>query len=98
MREVEDEYERATGRVIIECLQERGIDPMAIPGVLVRSHGPFAWGKTPKEAVYNAVVLETVADMAIKTLLLNPTATMEQYLLDKHYLRKHGPNASYGQD
>ena len=94
--EVECAYEKETGTVIIEAFE--GIDPMAVPGVVVYKHGPFAWGKTPKEAVHNAVVMETVASMAYHAEQLNPKKEpIEQYLLDKHYMRKHGPNAYYGQ-
>lgn len=94
--EVEKAYEKETGTVIIEAFE--GIDPMAVPGVVVYKHGPFAWGKTPKEAVHNAVVMETVANMAYHAEQLNPAKEpIEQYLLDKHYMRKHGPNAYYGQ-
>jgi L-ribulose-5-phosphate 4-epimerase len=96
--EVEEAYEMNTGKVIIETIEEKGYDPMAIPGIIVRNHGPFAWGKSPANAVYNAVVMETVAEMDLKTLLLNPNASIAGYVLDKHYMRKHGPNAYYGQD
>lgn len=95
--EVEDAYETNTGKVIIETIEDRKIDPMAIPGIVVKNHGPFSWGKSPANAVYNAVVMEKVAEMDIKTLALNPKAEMKQYVLDKHYMRKHGPNAYYGQ-
>lgn len=95
--EVESDYETNTGKVIIETIERRSIDPMAIPGIVVKNHGPFAWGKSPANAVYNAVVLEKVAEMDLKTLFLNPNAEMKRYVLDKHYLRKHGPNAYYGQ-
>lgn len=97
-QEVMDSYEANTGKVIIECIKEMDYDPMAIPGIVVKNHGPFAWGKSPSNAVYNAVVMEKVAEMDIKTLILNPNAAMNQYVLDKHYLRKHGPNAYYGQN
>ena len=95
--EIAGEYERETGTVIIERF--RGIDPMAVPAVLVHSHGPFTWGKDPANAVHNAVVLEEVAMMAWHDLLLTNGAVpnMQQELLDKHYLRKHGANAYYGQ-
>lgn len=96
--EVEEAYEVNTGKVIIETIDRLGIDPMAVPGVVVKNHGPFSWGKNPANAVYNAVVLEKVAEMDLKTLSLNPQAEMKQYVLDKHYMRKHGPNAYYGQD
>ncbi len=94
--EIEGEYEKETGSVIKETF--RGKDPDAIPAVLVHSHGPFAWGANPMEAVHNAVVLEEVAFMNFHTLMLEPAiASMQQELLDKHYLRKHGANAYYGQ-
>jgi L-ribulose-5-phosphate 4-epimerase len=94
--EIEGEYEKETGTVIKETFQ--GKDPDSIPAVLVYSHGPFAWGKDPMDAVHNAVVLEEVAFMNFHTMLLEPgTLPMQQELLDKHYLRKHGANAYYGQ-
>lgn len=95
--EVKEAYEVNTGKVIVEHITKAGYDPMAIPGVVVKNHGPFAWGKSPANAVYNAVVMEKVAEMDLKTLALNPKAEMKQYVLDKHYMRKHGPNAYYGQ-
>lgn len=94
-KEVNTDYELNTGRVIVETF--KNLDCNAVPGVLVKNHGPFAWGKSPSESVYHAVVMETVAEMALKTLLLNGSADMNQYILDKHYLRKHGKNAYYGQ-
>ena len=94
--EIDAGYELNTGNVIVETIGDS--DPMAVPGIVVKNHGPFSWGKTAKGAVYNAVVLEKVAEMAYKTLTLNPRAgRVPQYLLDKHYLRKHGANAYYGQ-
>lgn len=96
--EVEADYELNTGKVIVETLRQRGIDPAAVPGVVVKNHGPFTWGKDPAQSVYHAVVLDTVAEMNLKTLMLNPQAAMPQYILDKHYMRKHGPNAYYGQN
>lgn len=96
-KEVETAYETNTGKVIIETIEDLKIDPIAIPGIVVKNHGPFSWGKDPDESVYHAVVMEKVAEMNIKTLSLNPKATMEQYILDKHYLRKHGSDAYYGQ-
>ena len=94
--EIEQAYEYNTGKVIVETIGES--DPMAIPGIVVKNHGPFAWGKTPAGSVYNAVVLDKVAEMAYKTLTLNPRVDRApQYLLDKHYFRKHGANAYYGQ-
>lgn len=95
--EVEEAYELNTGKVIIETIDNLGIEPMAVPGIVVKNHGPFAWGTSPSNAVYNAVVMEKVAEMDLNTLLLNPNASMAQYVLDKHYSRKHGPNAYYGQ-
>lgn len=95
--EVESAYELNTGKVIVETIKKLGYSPMAIPGINVKSHGPFTWGKDGKSAVYNAVVMETVAEMALKTLFLNPDSKLQQYVLDKHYSRKHGPNAYYGQ-
>jgi len=94
--EIEGAYEKETGAVIIETFQ--GKDPNAMPAVLVYSHGPFAWGKDPMDAVHNAVVLEEVAFMNFHTLMLEPSMPpMQQELLNKHYLRKHGANAYYGQ-
>lgn len=95
--EVETDYEANTGKVIIETLEHTGCDPLAIPGAVVKNHGPFAWGNSPENAVYHAVVMEKVAEMAIKTLILNENSQMNSYILDKHYTRKHGPNAYYGQ-
>ena len=95
-QEIEEAYELNTGNVIVETFA--GKDPMAVPGVVVKNHGPFAWGRTPAGAVYNAVVLDKVAEMAYNTMTLNPrTQRVHQYLLDKHYFRKHGANAYYGQ-
>ena len=94
--EIAGEYEKETGNVIVETFQK--MDPAAIPAVLVHSHGPFTWGKDAAEAVHNAVVLEEIAFMNFHALRLNPAQTrMQQELLDKHYLRKHGANAYYGQ-
>jgi len=94
--EIKGDYERETGNVIVETF--RGRDPLAIPGVLVRSHAPFAWGKDVHEAVHNAVVLEEVAKIAARTFAINPRiGPMDQNLLDRHYLRKHGAGAYYGQ-
>lgn len=95
--EVVDDYELNTGKVIIETIEKLHYDPMAIPGIIVKNHGPFTWGTSPANAVYNAVVMEKVAEMNLKTLLLNPNAELKQYVLDKHYMRKHGSNAYYGQ-
>jgi len=93
--EIAGAYEEETGNVIVETF--RGHDPMEIPAVLVHSHGPFTWGKNASKAVENAVILEEVAMMAWHTVHMNPTVTFQQELSDKHYLRKHGANAYYGQ-
>ena len=96
-QDVEENYELNTGKVIVECIKERNIAPLAIPGILVKNHGPINWGNNAADAVYHAVVMETIAEMDLKSLLLNPQTSMAQYVLDKHYLRKHGPKAYYGQ-
>ena len=94
--ETEEAYEKNTGKVIVETFEDK--DPNAIPGVIVRNHGIFAWGKDAHESVHNAVVMEEVAKMNFRAMLLNPNAgTVRQYILDKHYNRKHGKNAYYGQ-
>ena len=94
--EIAGEYEKETGNVIVETFA--GKNPSAIPAVLAHSHGPFTWGKDAHEAVHNAVVLEEVAKMAVYTTQIAPDAQpAPQYVLDKHFLRKHGPNAYYGQ-
>jgi len=94
--EIQGEYEKETGNVIVETF--RGLNPVSMPGVLVNSHGPFAWGKDAFDAVHNAVVLEEVAMMAYHTCLLTPDIEeIAQVLLDKHFLRKHGADAYYGQ-
>lgn len=94
--EISGEYEKETGKVIVETF--KGLDPMDIPAVLVKSHGPFAWGTDAANAVHNAVVLEEIAFMNYHAVSINPqTGRMQQELLDKHYLRKHGANAYYGQ-
>lgn len=95
--EVQEAYEKNTGRVIVETVKEMGKPPLAVPAVLVRNHGPFTWGKDPAEAVYHSVVLEEIAEMAWKTLQINPSAALPPYILEKHYQRKHGPKAYYGQ-
>lgn len=90
------EYEKNTGKAIIEAFS--GKDPVSVPAALVASHGPFVWGKTPVNAVDNAITLEEVAKMAYYTLALAPDTTrLEQHILDKHYFRKHGAGAYYGQ-
>ena len=96
--EIEGEYERNTGLVIIETFEENGINPVYTPGVLCCNHGPFTWGKDAAEAVHNAVVLEEVAKMATKTEQINPRVTpAPDTIRDKHFFRKHGENAYYGQ-
>lgn len=93
--EIAGEYEKETGRVIVETFSD--INPNDIPAVLVHSHGPFVWGKDALKSVENAIILEETAMMAWNTLMMNPEAHLQQALLDKHYLRKHGSNAYYGQ-
>ena len=94
--EVEEGYEENTGNAIVEAFQ--GVNPLYIPGAVCRNHGPFAWGKDPAQAVYHAAVLEEVARMALYTVALDPRAeAIPQHYLDKHFLRKHGANAYYGQ-
>ena len=96
--EIGGSYELETGNVIVETFRERGIDPAQVPAVLVHSHGPFAWGTGPLNAVHNAVALEEVAFMDFHAMMLAPElGAMQRELLDKHYLRKHGLNAYYGQ-
>lgn len=94
-REIEGDYVLNTGTAIIERFQ--GIDPLAVPGVLVAGHAPFTWGSTVHDAAHNAVVLEAVAKMAFKTVLLNSQCGVSKALLDRHYFRKHGAKATYGQ-
>lgn len=94
--EVEDDYEAWTGKVIIECFQDRA--PLEMPAVLVAHHGPFTWGRTAAESVANSIALETVAEMALGTWQLSAQVpAIPSHILDKHYTRKHGPQASYGQ-
>ena len=97
-QELDEDYERNTGMTIVETFRERRINPKAVPAVLCYSHGPFTWGKDADQAVYHSVVLEECAKMGIFTRILNPNAApAPQRMQDKHYLRKHGPNAYYGQ-
>ena len=97
--EIEEAYERNTGLLIVREFARLGKDPVAVPGCLCRNHGPFAWGKDPAEAVHNAVVLEEVAKMAYLSEQINPgIQPAPQELQDKHYLRKHGKDAYYGQN
>lgn len=96
--EIDEDYERNTGRVIVEEFRARGIEPAHVPAVICRSHGPFAWGADAAEAVYHAAVLEEVAHMALLTLAVDADALpAPQHLQDKHFMRKHGPQAYYGQ-
>jgi len=96
--EIQDAYEANTGLVIVETFQKRKLDPMQHPAVLVASHGPFVWGRDVHDAVHNASVLEFIARLNSETLRINPKAgPMPGRLLDKHFLRKHGPSAYYGQ-
>lgn len=97
-KEINSKYEVETGNVIIETLKERNYKPLEMPGIIVMNHGPFSWGKTPKEAVHNAKVLEEVSKMAFRTQRINTAVkAIDEDLLNKHYLRKHGSNAYYGQ-
>ena len=91
------EYEYHTGVVIVNRISSGNINPVHTPGVLVKNHGPFSWGKDADQAVYNAVVMEQVAKMAFISLSVNPATTMNPLLVEKHFSRKHGPNAYYGQ-
>lgn len=96
--EIKDNYELNTGKVVVEEFEKRHVDPNQMPSVLVHSHGPFTWGKDPFDAVHNSVVLDTLAKMALKTITINGDVdSMQRELLDKHFLRKHGPGAYYGQ-
>jgi L-ribulose-5-phosphate 4-epimerase len=94
-QEIDGDYEKETGHVIVECFA--GLDPVHIPGVLVRNHGPFAWGKDAADAVHNAVVMEQIAKMAYISYAVNPALSMNNDLIRKHFSRKHGANAYYGQ-
>ena len=97
--EIDGAYEENTGHLIVELFKSLDKDPMAVPAVLCKNHGPFAWGKDPHEAVHNAVVLEEVAKMAYRAETINARIqSAPQELQDKHYFRKHGANAYYGQD
>lgn len=96
--EINGEYEARTGDVIVEAFEKGGLDPLRIPAVLVSCHGPFAWGSDALKAADNAAYLEMVAKLALDTLALKPDcSSVDKCLLDKHFLRKHGPNAYYGQ-
>lgn len=96
--EIEEDYEGNTGELIIETFETQELNPVHVPGVLCRNHGPFTWGKDAAEAVYHAVVLEEVAKMAVLTRAINPNAgPAPDNIVNKHFERKHGPNAYYGQ-
>lgn len=96
--EIVKDYEEQTGNVIVETFKEKNINPDYVPGVLVNDHGPFTWGKDPEDAVHNSVVLEEVAKMVYHSLQLNPNdIKIDKTLLDKHFMRKHGDDAYYGQ-
>ncbi len=95
--QVQGDYELETGNVIVDRFIREHINPVHTPGVLVKNHGPFSWGKNPDEAVHNAVVMEQVAKMAFVAYSVNPELTMNPLLVEKHFSRKHGPNAYYGQ-
>lgn len=97
-QELDEDYEANTGKVIVETFRTCQLDPISIPGVICANHGPFTWGKDAAQAVYHAVVLEEVAKMALMTHMLKPGVhEAPQYLIDKHYFRKHGKSAYYGQ-
>lgn len=97
--EIEQDYEKETGKIIVETFEDRGIDPIEVPGVLLKGHAPFTWGKNTKEAVMHAVVLEEVCKMNFYTRQLNPLSEiLPNRILDKHYQRKHGKDAYYGQN
>ena len=96
--EIKEAYEKNTGKVIVETFYNRKIDPEMVPGVIVSRHGPFSWGSSPEQAVHNAVVIEELAFMGMQSKTLKPDiVSMPDNLLDKHFLRKHGKNAYYGQ-
>ena len=98
-KEIEEAYEENTGKAIVECFHEKKIPPHFVPGVLLPFHGPFAWGANVEVALENAVVLEEVAGIALGSVQISPTArVIPDALLDKHFLRKHGPGAYYGQE
>ncbi|MEZ8861548.1 L-ribulose-5-phosphate 4-epimerase [Vibrio sp. 10N.247.311.51] len=95
--EIESDYEKNTGLVIIEAFNQRDIDPQAMPGAIIAGHAPFTWGKDGSDAVHNAVVMEEIAAMATATRSISPEVSIQPELLDKHYNRKHGKNSYYGQ-
>ena len=96
--ELDEDYEKNTGKIIVETFTGRDLDPVHLPAVICRSHGPFAWGETVVEAVYHAAVLEEVAKMALLTRQVKQDAEpAPAHVVEKHFMRKHGPNAYYGQ-
>ena len=96
--EIKENYEEETGKVIVETFHEQELDPLAVPGVLVYGHGPFTWGMTPEKAVENSLILDEICSMARLTEIINPDVEpIDHFLLDKHYFRKHGISAYYGQ-
>ena len=96
--EIDEDYEKNTGLLIIETLEEKNINPLEVPGIIVASHGPFTFGESPSKAVVNSIILEEVSKMALFTEQINTKSIeIDEYLKDKHYLRKHGENAYYGQ-
>ena len=96
-QEIKENYESNTGKLIVETIQNLNSTPLELPGILVKNHGVFTFGRNANEAAFNAVVLEKIAEIAFKTLLLNDQATISRHLLEKHFERKHGQNAYYGQ-
>lgn len=97
VEEVESDYEAATGRAIVESFRSAGINPDHVPAALLPGHAPFAWGPTLRKALENAIALESVAEMAMHTLSINPDCVLPDHVLEKHFMRKHGPSAYYGQ-
>ncbi len=97
-REIKENYESNTGKIIVETIQNLNSTPLELPCILVKNHGVFTFGRNANEAAFNAVVLEKIAEIAFKTLLLNDQATISRHLLEKHFSRKHGQNAYYGQN
>ncbi len=95
--QIEGDYEKETGSVIIQTFKQRGISPLEVGAVIVANHGPFTWGKSCEKALESAIVMEYAAQMAYATLQLNPNASMPRTLIERHYLRKHGDSAYYGQ-
>ena len=98
-QEVDEDYEKNTGLVIVKHFTEEGIDPIQIPGILQLHHAPFTWGKNASKSLENSIALEMCASMALKCWATDPSIeAIPQYILDKHFLRKHGPKSYYGQE